>query len=124
MIFHFYNSTLNSFIIFSFFSAGITIFSRFLEFSSITDFGFTILSLIFFPISSPVASATLWASFSKAVCIASSHVLIAVFNTCFSYFLDRFLTNDKNPYRITYHFYLLISNVRLTLFSISNDLPF
>ena len=53
-----------------------------------------------------------------------------VYNNCFLYLLDKFLANNKNPYPLTYflflvrriwgYFYLLISNVKVTLSSISN----
>ena len=66
-MFHFYNTCLNSFNISSFFSGGVIISSTFLEFSSITGFVFTILSLydkitasaILIPKNSPDASAAL-----------------------------------------------------------------
>ena len=63
--------------------------------------------------------------FLEAVVTASRPVS----NNWFLYFL----ANDKNPYPLTYffvlgsissHFYLLISNVKLTLPSMSNGLPF
>ena len=41
------------------FYGGITVSSTFLEFTSGTGFGFTILSAILFPVNSPVASAAL-----------------------------------------------------------------
>ena len=31
-----------------------------------------------------------------------SHVFVAVSNNCFSYLLDRFFANDKNPYPLPY----------------------
>ena len=71
--------------------------SAFFEFSSVTSFGFTILSAILFPINPSVASAVLWTTFFELVFKASSHA--AVSNNCFTYLLDKFLANDKNPYR-------------------------
>ena len=73
--------------------------------------------------------------FFEAFCRASSSVLLAVSNNYFPYLLDRFLMNDKTPYRLTYFFcswfyritwyiYLLLGNVNLNLSSISNGLPF
>ena len=53
----FYNNHLNSFNISSLFSAGIIISLKFLEFTSGTDSGFTIFSVILFPLNSPIASA-------------------------------------------------------------------
>ena len=109
--------------------------SAFLEFSAGKDFGFKILSEILFSIISPIASAVLWTTLLKAVLRASSPVSVAVSNNCFPYLLERFVGNDKNPYlltlfscswlcRITPYFYLLTSNVKLTLSSIPDGLPF
>ena len=110
------------------------ILSIFLLFSFISSIGFTILSEIFFPMNSPVAAASLCATFLVTVFRASSHVLLAVCTNCFPYLLARLLPNDKNPYpfgifshswfyRIVRLPYLLISNTKLTLSSISNSLP-
>ena len=121
-MFYFYNTCLNSFIFFSFFGR-IIIFSTFFRFSPITCFGFTILSAILFPINSPVASAALWNTFLESVFRTSSPVS----NNCFLYFL----TNDINPYLLTYFLVLgfiedgvIYSCIKSTLSSTSNSLPF
>ena len=57
----------------------------FLQFSSGTGFGFTILLVILFPINSPVASAILWTTFLEAVFAASNPVFVAVSNNFFPY---------------------------------------
>ena len=53
-MFHFYNNCLSSFNIFSLFSSAIIISSKFPGFSSITCFGFTILSLFDFATASAI----------------------------------------------------------------------
>ena len=97
MVFHFYNTCLNSFNISSHFSDGIIISSTYLKFSS----GFTVLSAIMFPIKSSAASAALgllfWKQFLKVIL-----VLAALSNNCVPYLLDRFLENNKNPHPLTY----------------------
>ena len=68
--------------------------------------------------------------FLEAVSRASSPVLVAVFNSFYPYLPVKFLGDDKIHtfdifswlYRITCHFYLLTSNVKLTLPSISNGI--
>ena len=80
--------------IYSFFFDRIIISSPFLRFSSITCFGFTILSAILFLKNSPVASAALWTTFLEAVFKAAS----SVSNNCFLYLFEEFLANDENPY--------------------------
>ena len=107
MVFHFVIPVLIHSIFFLFFSVGIIISSTFLEFLSGTGFGSTILSAIFFTINPSVALAALWNTFSEAVFRASSPVLVAVSNNCSPYLLDRFHTNDKNPYPLTF-FSLLV----------------
>ena len=73
--------------------------------------------------------------FIEGVFRASSFDLATVFNSCFPYLIDTFVENNKNPNRLTYffyfefskitcHFYLLISNPNLSLFSNSSGLPF
>ena len=79
-MFHFQNTCLNSFNISSLLSGGIIISS--------TCFGFTILSVILFPINLPGASAALWITFLKAVFKASIPVFVAVSVYCFPYLLD------------------------------------
>ena len=119
-MFHFYNTFLSLFKISSLFSGGIII--------SLIGFCFLLLSL--FELVTPSAILcpknlrVLWTSFLKGFSRVS--------NNCFLYFL----ANNKNPYpfnmffcswfyRILCHFYfLLISNVKLILSSISNGLPF
>ena len=69
-------------------------------------------------------------TFLEVVFKVASPISVAVSNN--PYLLDKFITNDKNPYlltfscswfqRITCHFYLSTSNIKLTLSSISNDL--
>ena len=95
-----------------FFSGRIIISSAFLIFSSITCFGFTILSAILLPINSPATSAALWTTFLRAVFRASSPVSYY----CFQYFL----ANDKNPYPLTY--FLVLGS--LVYCVISDGLPF
>ena len=80
MMFHFYNTCLNSFNISFRCSGEIIISSSFMEFVSGTGFGFTILLAIFFSRNSPVASAALWATFLVAVFKVSSHNLVVASN--------------------------------------------
>ena len=115
-------------------SSEITISSTFLEFSSITGFRFTVFSAILFPTNSSVASAVVWTTFLEAVFWAINPVFVTYSKkNFFLYLLHRFLANDKNPYSLIYllvfgsytcPFHTLISNVRLTLSSICNGLPF
>ena len=83
-------------------SGGITIYSTFLEFLSITSFGFTMLSAILFPINSAIASATLRTIFLKEFLerLALFYYQYPIINI--PYLLDRFLANNKNPYSFTY----------------------
>ena len=66
--------------------------------------------------------------FLEDVFSASTPVLVAVSNNCFQHLSDKFLVNGKHLgywfYRITFHFHLLISNVKFILSSISNGLLF
>ena len=107
--------------------------STFPEISSDKGFGFTVLIAILFPKNSTVASAALSYTFLVAVLKAFIYVFVAASNNFLRYLLERFLPNDKSPYpftyflrfsRITDYHYLLISSVKLILFSISKDLPF
>ena len=83
--------------------------------------------MILFPMDSPVGWAVLWSNLLDAVFTASSLVFVAVFNTFSPYLLGRFIALDRYCpwfYGRTCHLYILISNVKLTLCSISNGLPF
>ena len=116
-MFYSHNNFLNLSIISSLFSGRIITSSTGSCFSILSSLDFVTASAILFPKYSPA----LWDTFLEA----SS----PVFNNCFLYFL----AYDKNPYPLTfflalgsieyYHFYLLISNVKLTLSSISNGVP-
>ena len=76
--------------------------SLFLDFLEI----FVILSAIFLPIKSPVASAGFWVALFEAVVIASVLDFLALSRSFSLYlllkFLPMFLANDKNPYPFTY----------------------
>ena len=85
-----------------FFSSEIIISSTFLESTSDSGFGFTILLAILFPINFPIALAALWATVLEAVFKTSSHAFVAAFNNFFPELLDTFLVNDKNPYPLIY----------------------
>ena len=111
-MFHFYNTCLNSFNIYSPFSVAIIISLTLFEFSSITDFVFAIFSAILFPINLPLASAALWTYFLEAIFKASSPVS----NNCFLYLFEKFLANNKNPYRLTY--FLVLCSIEYCVISI------
>ena len=110
-VFHFYNTCLNLFNISSLFSGGTINSSIFLEFSLITYFGFTILSVIF-PINSPVTSAALWTMFLEAVFGAPNPIS----NNCFLNLLQKFFANHKNPYPLTY--FLVLGSIEYCVISI------
>ena len=101
-MFHIFNTCLKPFNFSFFFSGGINIFSKFLEFLSVTGFGFTILSTNLFPINAPVASAALSTIFLEAVFRTYSPVFATVSNNSVLYLSDGFLANDKNSYHLTY----------------------
>ena len=63
MMFHFITLFLIHLILLTISVVRTTISLTFLEFSSDTDFGFKIFSVILFPINSPLASAALWTTF-------------------------------------------------------------
>ena len=94
-MFHFNNNCLNSLHISCLFSGGIKISPTFLETTSGTGHGFKAISI---PISSPIASAVLWATFLEVVFAASNPAFVAVSNIFFPYLSGRFLMKDKNPY--------------------------
>ena len=81
--------------------------------NSFADFfeALVILSAIFLPIKSPVASAVFWIALFKAALIASSADFLALSRNFWPYLLLKFLTmffaKDKNPYPFTY-FYLSV----------------
>ena len=81
-----------------------------------TYFDFTVSLVILFPINSLVASAALWTTFLEAVFRAYSPALVAVSNNYFSYLLDSFLSNEKNPYPLTY--FLALGSIEQRLISI------
>ena len=113
MVFHFCNTFLNLPNILSLFSGKIIISSTRSYLSILSSFDFVTTSAILFPKYSPA----LWTTFLEAC--------NSVFNNCFLYFL----ANDKNPYRlksflVLVHFYLLVSNVKLTSSFVSHNMPF
>ena len=63
MMLHFCNAFLNLLNIYFLFLGGVTISSSYIEFPA----GFTIFSVLLFPMKSPVSSAALWISFLEAV---------------------------------------------------------
>ena len=64
---------------------------------------FNLIILVSIPLIFIVFSiSSTFPEFLEAFFIASSHVLVAVSNSCFPYLLDRFLVNGKNPYLLTY----------------------
>lgn len=90
---------------------------------------------ILFLIDSLVASPALQTSFLDSVFASSSPDFVAISNSFFLLLPRNFFANDKKPhlfhvfssfwfYKIGCHLYLLISNVKLILSSISNGLPF
>ena len=85
-MFHIFNTCLKPFNFSFFFYGGINIFSTFLEFLSVTGFGFTILSTNLFPINAPVASAALstifWKQFLEHLVLFLQQCLIIQFCIC------------------------------------------
>ena len=77
-----------------------TIFPAFLEKVSGIDFSFHKFFTSF--INSPVGLTVLWTTFLKSVLAVSNPVFVEVFSKFFLYLLDRYLTNGKNPYPLTY----------------------
>ena len=111
-----YNTCINSVNISCFLSEGITVSSTFLQLSLGASLGFTILSAVFIPIHSPVASAVLWTYFLEAVFRTSSLVLVAAFNIFSPYLSNRFLTNNKNLHPLMY--FLVLGSIELRVISI------
>ena len=86
-------------------------------------FGFTNLPVILFPMNSALVAP--WTSFSERV---SKHLILEQYPIFFSNIWHKTISFDIFScfwfYKITCHFKLLISNVKLTLSFISNVLPF
>ena len=104
--------------------------SIFLQFSSGIDFGFLILLAILVTLDSPVASValcvTFWKQFLEHQVLFWWQYSIAFTHICRLNFLEMIKIHTFDIfswlYRITCHFYLLTSNVKLTLPSISNGI--
>ena len=105
-----YNTCHNLFNIFSVFLWRNNYFFNFFGFSSVTCFGFTLVSEILVLIYSPVDSAALSTTenFQEAIFGATSPVS----SNCFLYFL----ANDKNPYPLTY--FLVFGSIEYHIISI------
>ena len=116
MVFRFIIPALIHSIFLLFFSGGIIIYSTFLEFSSSTSFGFTILSAILVPVNSTVTSAALWTPFLEPAFRASNPVLAAIFNNCYPCLLNRILANGKNSYSST--FFLVLGSTQQHIIAI------
>ena len=131
-MFHFYNTFLNLFNISSLSSSGIIICSTFLAFSSVftilTSFNLVTASVLsYFRITHLLYGLLFWRQFLKHLVLYP----LIVFQSINLIANDK---NDKNSYPLTYflvlgfyrissHFYLLISNLKLTLSSVYNGLP-
>ena len=112
-VFYFCSTCLDSFNIYSLFCWN----SYFFNISWIFIRCYNFLAILF-PINSPVASAALWTNFLEAVFRGSGPVLVAAFNNCLWYLLDRFLTNDKN---ILWHTFLFLVLEKNTSFLFSHS---
>ena len=114
-MFHFYNTCLNLFNINSPFYGGVIISSIVPWLSKVFE---SKASAVFFPRNLPALWTTILEAFSP------------VSKTVFYIFLQRIKRHSLTRFvvlgfiRISLHFYLLISNVKSTLSSISNGLPF
>ena len=132
MVFHFHNTFFNSFNISSLFSGGIIILQHPLN-SHQRQVSMSQLyqRFCFLQIHLLLYGLLFWKQFLETLLLFQQQYPIIVFHIL----LDRFLANDKKSisfdifscfwfYRITCHPYLLIRNIKLTQFSVSNGLPF